>query len=183
MVTTTGRKISLASYFSPLGELLLGVLEDQICLCDWKYRKQRKAIDDRILKLTAAQFENETHPLHIECRQQLDAYFAKQLTTFQLPYTCWGTTFQQEVWQALTTIPYGSTRSYAQLTEQLTQSTEAVRAVAAANGANALSILIPCHRIIGANGDLVGYAGGLTAKRKLLALESGVQQGDLFVIS
>lgn len=103
--------------------------------------------------------------------QQLDAYFAGSLQDFDLPLDCsQGTPFQQEVWQALRTIPYGKVCSYSALAQQIGRP-KAIRALGAANGRNPLSIIIPCHRVIAANGDLQGYAGGLENKQRLLALE------------
>lgn len=103
---------------------------------------------------------------------QLDAYFAGELQNFDLPLDCTqGTPFQQEVWQALRTIPYGNACSYAALAKQINKP-KAIRALGAANGRNPLSIVIPCHRVIAANGDLQGYAGGLENKRRLLELEN-----------
>lgn len=102
--------------------------------------------------------------------RQLDEYFAAQRRVFDLPLLTVGTPFQRAVWELLTEIPFGKTRSYAWLAAQLGHP-RAVRAVAAANRANALSIFIPCHRVVGSNGSLTGYAGGLAAKRLLLELE------------
>ncbi|MCL4137054.1 UNVERIFIED_CONTAM: hypothetical protein GTU68_043272 [Idotea baltica] len=103
--------------------------------------------------------------------QQLDNYFRGQKMDFDLPITMAGTDFQKSVWNTLLTIKHGQTASYLELATKLGR-VSAVRAVANANAANALSIIIPCHRIIGHNGQLVGYAGGLDVKRKLLKLES-----------
>ena len=102
--------------------------------------------------------------------RQLDEYFAAQRRVFDVPLLTVGTPFQRAVWELLTTIPFGGTRSYAWLAAQLGHP-RAVRAVAAANRANALSIFIPCHRVVGSSGSLTGYAGGLAAKRLLLGLE------------
>lgn len=102
------------------------------------------------------------------CKQQLIDYFAGQRQQFELPLAATGTAFQQQVWAALCTIDYGQTCSYAAIAQQL-QNPKAVRAVGAANGRNPLSIVVPCHRVIGANGSLTGYAGGL--ERKLWLLE------------
>lgn len=102
--------------------------------------------------------------------RQLDEYFAAQRRVFDVPLLTVGTPFQRAVWELLTEIPFGGTRSYAWLAAQLGHP-RAVRAVAAANRANALSIFIPCHRVVGSNGSLTGYAGGLAAKRLLLGLE------------
>jgi len=108
-----------------------------------------------------------------EARHQLSAYFAGQLTAFDLALRPAGTPFQQEVWHALRAIPYGETRSYGQLAAALGRPA-AVRAVGRANGSNPLPIVIPCHRVIGGNGALTGYGGGLAAKRWLLELERQV---------
>lgn len=103
-------------------------------------------------------------------RQQFDAYFAGELLEFDLPLAAQGTEFQQRVWKALCTIPYATTISYAELARRV-GNPKASRAVGLANGANPLSIIVPCHRVIGANGSLTGYGGGLKAKQHLLDLE------------
>lgn len=105
-------------------------------------------------------------------REQLVAYFAGDLREFDLPLDVGGTPFQQQVWKALTTIPYGETWSYRDLAEAL-GNPKAVRAVGLANGRNPVSIVVPCHRVVGADGSLTGYGGGLDAKRWLLAHEAG----------
>ncbi|SFI92342.1 methylated-DNA--[protein]-cysteine S-methyltransferase [Nitrosomonas sp. Nm34] len=107
---------------------------------------------------------------------QLKAYFAKELSDFELPLKATGTAFQEKVWQSLTTIPYGETISYKNIAERI-QTPKAVRAVGLANGKNPISIIIPCHRVIGANGKLVGYGGGLPRKQWLLTHEA--KQGEL----
>ncbi|GAC16520.1 methylated-DNA--[protein]-cysteine S-methyltransferase [Aliiglaciecola lipolytica] len=115
----------------------------------------------------------QTSELTHEAAAQLTAYFNGNLTEFQLPLGSAGTEFQQQVWQALCHIPFGSTCSYADIANQL-QNPKAVRAVGAANGKNPISIVVPCHRVIGKNGTLTGYAGGLDRKSWLLALEQKV---------
>lgn len=114
--------------------------------------------------------QNPDHPLLQQASQQLTEYFAGQRQTFSLPLAAKGTQFQQKVWAALSTIPYAVTWSYAQLAEAIQQPT-AARAVGMANGKNPLSIVVPCHRVIGKNQKLVGYTGGLARKAWLLALE------------
>lgn len=104
-------------------------------------------------------------------REQLDEYFAGSRRSFQLPLRAEGTPFQRDVWHALAEIPYGETRSYAQVAAAIGRP-KAVRAVGTANSRNPHAIVVPCHRVIGANGSLVGYAGGLDAKKHLLALEA-----------
>lgn len=166
--------IQIHYYHSPVGELVLGDFNNQLCLCDWRYRKMRYEVDNRILKGLQAEFVEELTPLLTETQNQLQAYFDKKSETFDLPLLFVGTDFQQTVWKALQQIDYGKTQTYLGLSKQL-NNPKAIRAVASANGANAISIIIPCHRIIGSNQELVGYAGGLSAKKKLLVLEQGSQ--------
>ena len=106
--------------------------------------------------------------------EQLDAFFTQQSHTFDIPLLMLGTPFQKTVWQHLGNIPYGSTVSYLQFAKQINKPS-AVRAVANANNANAISIIIPCHRVIGSDGNLRGYAGGLEAKQHLLNLETNIK--------
>lgn len=116
--------------------------------------------------------ESHETPLIKEAFAQLDEYFSGKRTTFALPLAPVGTEFQQRVWRALQSIPYGETRSYKEVAEQI-GNVKAVRAVGMANNRNPIAIVIPCHRVIGADGTLVGYGGGLHIKVKLLQLEKG----------
>lgn len=111
-------------------------------------------------------------PLLKRCRKQLDEYFAGKRKAFDLPLGPKGTAFQQQVWAALLAIPYGETRSYGQIAAAIGRP-KAVRAVGGANHLNPISIIQPCHRVIGADGSLTGYGGGLGRKEKLLQLERG----------
>ncbi|RUL78331.1 methylated-DNA--[protein]-cysteine S-methyltransferase [Dyella choica] len=115
-------------------------------------------------------------------RKQLEEYFAGTRTNFDLPLHPIGTGFQLAVWWALAKIPYGTTLSYGELAQRIGQP-QAVRAVGAANGRNPLPIVLPCHRVIGANGSLTGFGGGLPTKRFLLAMEDQVAHGDLFGVA
>ena len=121
---------------------------------------------------------NKKHlpPMLINCVEQLIQYFNAQRRIFELPLNQPGTAFQQEVWNELITIPYGKTISYLELARK-TGDTKATRAVANANGKNNIAIIVPCHRVIGSNKDLVGYAGGLWRKKWLLELEAKVAHG------
>jgi len=114
--------------------------------------------------------EDTRHPVLIETERQLKEYFAGQRKEFALSLDLAGTAFQRKVWNALLTIPFGETRSYGQIARQI-GSPGAVRAVGAANGRNPVSIIAPCHRVIGSTGQLTGFGGGLDAKARLLALE------------
>ena len=113
-----------------------------------------------------------------ECAKQLKEYFSGKRKIFDLPLQPNGTTFQRHVWDELLKIPFGKTISYLQLAHQLGDE-KSIRAAASANGKNPIGIIIPCHRVIGSNADLVGYAGGLWRKQWLLDLESGQQSLDL----
>lgn len=163
--------IQVELYHSPCGDLLLGSLEERLCLCDWMNEERRRQIDRRICRRLNARYEWGESLVIREAKQQLDAYFAGLRKSFDLPLLFVGTAFQQQVWAALLTIPYGETRSYKELAMQI-GCPKAIRAVATANRANALSVFVPCHRVIGSDGCLVGYAGGLAAKSRLLRLES-----------
>ena len=156
-----------------MGELILGSFDNQLCMADWRYRKKRINIDRRLQQgLNAEYIEQDTVILQ-QTRQQLDEYLKRKRKSFDVPLLMVGTDFQKQVWQALIDIPYGKTCSYFQLSKNIGNE-KAVRAVASANGANAISILIPCHRVIGSDGSLTGYAGGLPAKKELLQLEQSI---------
>lgn len=154
-----------------MGELVLGSFENKLCLCDWNYRKQRNLIDSRILKGLDAYFiELETKVIK-ETVFQLNEYFEGKRNKFELPLLFVGSDFQKSVWNELMKIPYGKTCTYLKLS-RLLGNEKAIRAVANANGANAISIIVPCHRIVGSDQSLVGYAGGISTKKKLLDLEN-----------
>ena len=116
--------------------------------------------------------EDANHPVLRETEHQLNEYFAGQRERFSLPCAAEGTGFQKEVWQALARIPFGATCSYGEIARQIGRP-KAVRAVGAANGRNPLSIVVPCHRVLGGDGQLTGFAGGLAAKARLLQFEAG----------
>jgi methylated-DNA-[protein]-cysteine S-methyltransferase len=128
--------------------------------------------------------ENNTHPVLLEAEQQLKEYFEGKRNSFSLVLDPVGTDFQKNVWNALSAIPYGETRTYSDIARQL-GNIKAVRAVGAANGRNPISIIVPCHRVIGASGELTGFAGGLEAKAYLLSMEgvkNGKKQIELFEV-
>jgi len=149
---------------TPIGNIQLTIREE--CLSE--------------LKFTQLQPEGELlDPLLLEAKKQLEEYFLGQRKVFNLPKGLWGTDFQRKVWLAVGKIPFGQTITYAKLAEQL-GNPAAIRAVGTAIGANPLLIILPCHRIIGSNGSLTGYAGGLEKKKALLQLEGQAVQGTLF---
>ena len=165
-------QINIQHYETSCGELVLGSLGKKLCLCDWRFRKMRHTIDVRIKKGLQAIFLEEDNDILKKARQQLDEYFHCKRKNFDIPLHLTGTEFQKNVWNGLMKIPFGTTLSYLNLAEKIANK-NAVRAVANANGANAISIFIPCHRVIGSDGELVGYAGGIQAKKKLLKIEQG----------
>lgn len=174
----------ITSYIeTPVGRLIVGVYDGKLCLLDYEYRRMMPAIKKRLLTNLGAEFEEGEHSLFAQVRLQLGEYFNGQLNEFDLPLLFTGTDFQKRVWQALTEIPLGNTRTYMQQTKLLGDE-KAIRAVARANGENCLAIIIPCHRVVGADGSLTGYAGGLEAKKWLLEHEAKVAgravQGAIF---
>lgn len=166
-------KIKIQYFKTQVGELILGSYDDKLCIADWRYRKMRDSIDNRIQKGLNAEYKEEPSDVVTQTIKQLNEYFDFKRKAFDIPLLFVGTDFQKKVWQGLIDTPFGTTSSYLELACAIGNK-KAVRAVATANGANAISIIVPCHRIIGANGDLVGYAGGLPSKKKLLELESNL---------
>lgn len=166
----TASKIFTADLETPYGTMILGSYREKLCLCDWKYRKMRMQVDQRIIKGLQADLKPAETPVIELAKQQLNEYFNGERTVFDIPLHLVGTAFQQSVWNALLEIPYGSTETYLGLS-RLLGNEKAIRAVASANGANAVSIIVPCHRIIGSQEELTGYAGGLKAKQALLEHE------------
>ena len=161
-------------YYKKYGfELIIGAYDGKLCLLDHKYRKQREIIDNRIQKGLKVKFLECEDKLIEEVKKQLDEYFVGTNKEFTLPLLLIGSEFQKKVWKALLQVPYGETRSYKEQAK-LIGDEKAVRAVANANGANAISIIVPCHRIVGSNGKLTGYAGGLELKQKLLEIENNL---------
>lgn len=148
---------------SPVGQLTLIARASKLCAILWENDKPNR------VRLGPLQ-ETRDEPVLLEAERQLNEYFAGSREQFELDLDFAGTPFQCKVWQALLTIPFGETRSYRQIAIQV-GSPKAVRAVGAANGKNPISIIAPCHRVIGASGSLTGFAGGLEAKQLLLTLE------------
>ena len=171
-------KISIQYHKTLLGELILGTYEDQLCLCDWRYRKLRSSIDKKLLKEPDASCIEEETSIIKNTIVQLNEYLDGERTEFTIPLLLVGTSFQKTVWKELLKIPFGETVSYSELSRKI--STEkAIRAIAAANGANAIAIIVPCHRVVGSRGELVGYAGGIRTKMKLLQLEKAIPEQKL----
>ncbi|WP_343077498.1 methylated-DNA--[protein]-cysteine S-methyltransferase [Pseudomonas sp.] len=152
---------------SPVGELTLVARDGKLSAILWEVERANRV---RLGEL----IEANDSPVLRETERQLKEYFAGTRNQFELELDFAGTDFQKQVWQALLTIPFGETRSYSQIAEQI-GNPKAVRAVGAANGRNPISIIAPCHRVVGASGGLTGFAGGLKAKQYLLTLEDRSQ--------
>jgi methylated-DNA-[protein]-cysteine S-methyltransferase len=152
---------------SPVGELKLVGSDHGLAAILWENDTPRR------VRLTVVG-EDKKHPILVETERQLGEYFAGKRKIFSIKLDFVGTEFQNKVWRALLAIPFGETRSYGEIARQL-GSPKATRAVGAANGKNPISIIAPCHRVIGASGELTGFAGGLKTKAFLLKLEGGVE--------
>jgi len=156
---------------SPVGRLTLVASGDGLAAILWEKDNPRHLP----LNITG---EDASHPVLVETERQLTEYFAGTRKTFALKLDFVGTEFQLKVWRALLDIPFGETRSYAQIAREI-GNPSAVRAVGAANGRNPIPLIAPCHRVIGSDGSLTGFGGGLEAKARLLALENGSRELEL----
>ena len=160
---------------TPLGPMVAGATDSALCLLEFGDRRMLETQLKRIRKaLRAVIVPGETEVTR-RTAEELSAYFAGDLRTFSVPLQTTGTPFQEAVWTGLRTIPYGRTRSYGEQARLLGRP-NAVRAVANANGSNRIAIIIPCHRVIGSDGSLTGYGGGLWRKQRLLELEQELEQ-------
>lgn len=167
------RTIRTLRYHSPCREMLLGAAGDRLCLCNWTQELHPGRVEQRLRTILKAQFEDCGQILPEVLQRtvrELDEYFRGERRDFDIPLLLAGSDFQKRVWQQLPHIPYGQTVSYGELAAAI-GFPRSVRAVANANGANAISIILPCHRVIGSDGRLTGYGGGLRAKQYLLDLE------------
>jgi methylated-DNA-[protein]-cysteine S-methyltransferase len=150
---------------SPVGQLTLVAHGESLAAILWENDKPNRV---RVGEMV----EDNDRPVLVDTERQLNEYFAGTRHTFDLALDFQGTEFQKKVWQALLTIPFGQTRSFSEIAAQI-GNVNAVRAVGTANGRNPISIVAPCHRVIGASGELTGFAGGLANKMLLLSLEAG----------
>lgn len=164
------RHINISYYKNNGINFIIGTYEDKLCLFDSIHRKNKDTIYNRLKKELKADFIECEDKIIKKTKKQLDEYFDKKRKEFDIPLLMIGTPFQKSVWNSLLDIPYGQTSSYKGQSKTLGDEKK-VRAVANANGANAISIIIPCHRIIGSDGKLNGYAGGVELKKRLLELE------------
>lgn len=166
-------QVNIQYYKTQYTEFILGSYDGKLCMLDFRYRKKRTTVDERIKKALNAEYIEKDDEVLQKTRLQLDEYFEMKRSKFDIPLLMVGTKFQKSVWNALLKIPYGKTASYLELSK-IIGNEKAVRAVANANGANSIGIIIPCHRIIGSDGKLTGYAGGLALKKRLLELENNL---------
>ena len=163
---------------TPLGSMIMGVSDNGLCLLEFAERRMLDTQLKRLRQRMGRVFLPGDHPLMQQVKNELDAYFAGELREFTVPLQAPGTEFQESVWSQLKDIPYGEMRSYADIADAMGQAS-AVRAVGRANGDNRVSIIIPCHRVVGSDGELTGYGGGLWRKEYLLAME----QAEAFHLS
>ena len=162
--------VTITRITTPLGPMVAGATEEGICLLEFTDRRMLETQISRLKKYLKATFVPGVHPLFNSLEKQLKAYFNGELKKFDLPLVLPGSDFQKKVWEVLAQIPYGETRSYKQQAVAFGNS-KAIRAIAKANGDNRIAIIIPCHRVIGAKGEMVGYGGGVWRKQWMLQLE------------
>ncbi|VAW70885.1 Methylated-DNA--protein-cysteine methyltransferase [hydrothermal vent metagenome] len=164
-------QINVQYYKTKIGELIVGSFDNKLCLFDFRYRKMRNSVDRRLQQGLDAEFINNDSNVLVQTRLEFDEYLNGDRKEFSIPLLLVGSCFQKNVWAGLMQVPFGETLSYLQLAKKI-DAASAVRAVGSANGANAISIFVPCHRIVGSQGELTGYGGGLAVKKRLLKLES-----------
>ncbi len=160
---------------SPLGEMIAGATENGICFLEWHDRGGVERIKQRVEKRYKLPLLPGISKHLDELEKEVAEYFAGRLTRFSVPLDIKGTPFERKTWEQLLAIPYGETRTYGRMADLLGKP-RASRAVGRANGANYISIVVPCHRVIESNGGLGGYGGGIKRKRHLLELEAGSGQ-------
>ena len=158
-------------YRFPCGEMMLGSFDGRLCLCDWIDGRRRASVDQRLQRILKTNYVEGSSDVIEKAKYQLDEYFLNKRREFDIPLLFVGTDFQKKVWNELLKIPYGIIISYGELAKRVGMP-KSVRAVANANAVNAISIIAPCHRVIGSDGSLTGYGGGLERKRILLDLET-----------
>jgi len=163
-------QINTRYHSTQIGEVILGSFHGKLCLLDFVKGKTRGTVEDRMRRVLDAELVERDDEILEKTRTQLDEYLKGCRTEFDIPLLMVGTDFQESVWNALLKVPYGATSTYLQLAKDVGNE-RAVRAVGNAMAANPISIIVPCHRVVGSDGELVGYGGGLSLKRRLLTLE------------
>ncbi len=163
-------QINIQLHKTEIGGVVLGSFRGKLCLLDFVKEKTRGTVEDRIRQVLNAKLVEQDDEILRETRRQFNEYLEGQREEFDIPMLMVGTNFQKDVWNAVMKVPYGATSTYSQIARDIGKE-RAVRAVGNAIGANPIVIIVPCHRIIGRGGELVGYGGGLSLKRRLLTLE------------
>ncbi|HJU88962.1 MAG TPA: methylated-DNA--[protein]-cysteine S-methyltransferase [Gemmatimonadaceae bacterium] len=171
MTSVASLVVHVAPIETPLGTMLAGATADHLMCLEYADTRRPEAQLSRLSKALGCVIEHGETPIIALVRQQLDEYFRREREEFEIPLDTPGSEFQQRVWSELRRIPWGETRSYGDIAKAIGDSS-AAREVGRANGENRIAIVIPCHRVIGADGKLVGYGGGLWRKRKLLDIEA-----------
>lgn len=172
-------RVHVTEIETPIGAMLAAASDTQLVLFEFPHRRMIDTQLARVRRAVGCELEPGESPVFEQLRTELDEYFAGHRRDFTVPLHAPGTPFQMRVWSELRRIPSGTTTTYARLADAIGKP-NAVRAVARANGDNRIAILIPCHRVIGSNGELVGYGGGLWRKRKLLGIEARAEALSLF---
>jgi AraC family transcriptional regulator of adaptative response/methylated-DNA-[protein]-cysteine methyltransferase len=171
--------LQVTRVLTPLGPMIAGGTDEALYFFEFSDRRRLEKQLERLRTRLGCVFVPGSNPILEQTGSEIEAYFAGDLMEFSIPLAAPGTEFQRDVWDRLLEIPYGETRSYADVARAIGRPT-AVRAVARANGDNRMAIFIPCHRVVGSDGRLTGYGGGLWRKQRLLDLESRVVPGSLF---
>ncbi len=167
----TRHTLYMQYYDSPCGKLVLASSDDTLCLCDWHGMPYAERNKLRLERLLHAEFKIASSAVLEQAKQELGEYFEGKRRTFGITLCPVGTDFQKHIWDTLLEIPYGETRTYKEIAQRV-NNLSGIRAVAQAIGANGISIFIPCHRVIGTNHTLIGFSGGIEAKRTLLDIEN-----------
>ncbi|EOG7719245.1 methylated-DNA--[protein]-cysteine S-methyltransferase [Vibrio parahaemolyticus] len=167
------KQINIQYFKHPYAEFVLGSYENQLCLCDFRYRKMRDTVDRRIQRGLSAPFVEQSDEVLVSTKAQLTEYFLGERSVFTVPLLLVGSDFQKSVWSELAKVQYGDTTTYEALASSIGAECP-ISAIGSANGANSLAIIIPCHRVIGSQSELVGYGGGLSLKKRLLELEQNL---------
>lgn len=163
-------QINTRHHSTQMGEVILGSFDGRLCLLDFVEGKAGGIVRDRIRRVLNAKLVEHDDDILRETRRQLDEYLEGQRKGFDIPVLMVGTDFQKDVWNAVMRVPYGASSTYSQIARDIGKE-RAVRAVGNAMAANPIAIIIPCHRVVGSDGTLVGYGGGLSRKSRLLTLE------------
>ncbi len=169
-MNTIQKNIHIAYEKTKIGELIIGSYDNKLCLLDFRYRRMRTTVDNRIKRLLKADFIEQEDEIITETKKQIEEYLQGSRKTFDIPLLLLGSDFQKQVWHELLKVNYGETATYLDIATRI-GNPKAVRAAASANGANAIALIVPCHRIIESNGELGGFGGGLPVKKRLLNLE------------